>query len=63
MHKVKSSGPSTEPCGTLYKSVTLSVFYSYGLMPIFLNEKTKFELDQFSHTTLLEVYLITQHGQ
>ena len=36
VYRVKSTGPSTEPCGTPYKSVTLSdsVFNFYGLVPL-----------------------------
>ena len=38
VYKVKSTGPSTEPCGTPYESMTLSEKVSlifYGLEPIF----------------------------
>ena len=36
VYGVKSTGPSTEPRGTPYETVTLSdsVFDSYGLVPI-----------------------------
>ena len=45
VYKAKSTGPSTEPCGTPYESATLSdsVFF-YGLHGANLsNKKTKFE--------------------
>ena len=36
VHGVKITGPSTQPCGTPYESVTLydSVFNFYGFVPI-----------------------------
>ena len=36
VYRVKNTGPSTEPCGTRYESMTLSdsVFNFYGLVPI-----------------------------
>ena len=34
VYRVKKTGPSTEPCGTPYESVTLSHFIFYGFVPI-----------------------------
>ena len=52
VYKIKSTGPSVEPCGTQYDSV----FNFYGLMPIFqIGRKPKLEHDQIFHTT---VYLL-----
>ena len=49
VYKVKSTGPSTEPCGTPYESVTLSEKVSL----IF----TKFAPGQIFHTNQ-KVYLL-----
>ena len=53
VYKVKSTGPSTEPCGTPYESVTLSEKCLYFLRTgaYFANKKkTKFEPGQIFHT-------------
>ena len=60
VYKVKSTGPSTEPCGTPYESVTLSekvcLFLRTGAY--FANKKkTKFEPGQIFHTNQ-KVYLL-----
>ena len=51
--RVKSTGPSTEPCGTPYESVILSdrVSFFYGLVPI-LQIRKKIEPAQIFHTNL-----------
>ena len=48
VYKVKSTGPSTEPCVTPYESVALSdsVFNFYGLVPI-LQRKPNFSLARY----------------
>ena len=56
VYKVKSTGPSTEPCGTPYESVTLSdkeclIFTDWCLFC--KKKKTKFEPDQIFHANLL----------
>ena len=59
VYKVKSTGPSTEPCGTPYES--MSLFLLIGAY--FANKKkTKFEPGQISHTNQ-KVYLLMWHGQ
>ena len=58
VHRVKSTGPSTEPCGTPYESVTLSDRVSLRIGAYFANKKkTKFEPAQIFHTNL-KVYLL-----
>ena len=52
VYKVKSTGPSTEPCGTPYESVTLSECLYFLLIGAYFanKKKTKFEPGQISHT-------------
>ena len=60
VYKVKSTGPSTEPCGTPYESVTLSEKKSliFRTGAYFANKKkTKFGRGQISHTNQ-KVYLL-----
>ena len=52
VYKVKSTGTSTEPCGTTYESVTLSEKVSlifYGLEPILqIRRKPNLSLARYS---------------
>ena len=53
VYKVKSTGPSTEPCGTPYESVTLSELVSliWRIGAYFSKKKkTKFEPGKISDT-------------
>ena len=53
VYKVKSTGPSTEPFGTPYESVTLSekyVFNFYGQEPILqIRRKPNLSLARYSY--------------
>ena len=55
VYKVKSTGPSTEPCGTPYESVTLSekcLYFFHGLVPILqIRRKPNLSLARYSIPT------------
>ena len=49
VYKVKRTGPSTEPRGIPYESVTLTVFKFYGLVPILqIRRKPNLSLARYS---------------
>ena len=54
MHRVRSTGPSTEPCGTLYASVILSdrvslIFTNWTFYDIFINMKHLMRFESQTH--------------
>ena len=57
VYKVKSTGPSTEPCETPYESVTSfekSVFNFYGLVPILqIRRKPNLSMARYYYYILL----------
>ena len=59
VYKVKSTGPSTEPCGTPLESVTLFEKVSFLRTGAYFanKKKTKFEPGQIFHTNR-KVYLL-----
>ena len=65
VHKVKISGPSTEPCGTPYQSVAFSdeCLQLFRIEAYFSSKKKiKFKPDQSFHTDL-RVYLLMYSGR
>ena len=57
VYKVKNTGPSTEPCGASYESVTLSDNCLQFLRIGANKKKTKFEPGQIFHNNQ-KVYLL-----